>query len=266
VMKNNLGAYITRSNFDRILRSLDQKSFENPEYSLLFEKDISFILTTKEMDILYSAMKAYEDLSFISENYRKISNIDTGSYAFEGGFPAYHYDPGCERIKSDFVNLEIPVEIKKLSKVEEYRDFCKNNRDLIKNNLPVFYKKLEAKFFLKNPPSRINYDNSGRAEIENMNLEELKDKANEIIESAHEFKNQSEENIKIINNKGYGTHKIPEAKVKGSVLYIWHNKYKQELKKILKQYYRVRLNASLKFEGDLLEQLGFIPCSMCKPN
>ena len=62
---------------------------------------------------------------------------------------------------------------------------------------------------------------------------------------------------------GYGTHVVNEAKEPGHPLYIWHNEYKNQLKDLLKTYFRVKFNGDLKFEGHLLVQLGFKPCRQC---
>ncbi|SDO42156.1 hypothetical protein SAMN04487951_12623 [Vreelandella arcis] len=35
------------------------------------------------------------------------------------------------------------------------------------------------------------------------------------------------------------------------------------LKNLLEEYFRIKFNPELKFDGNLLEYLGFIPCKSC---
>jgi hypothetical protein len=265
--QSETNAYITRSNFEKIFSNINLEKQNKENYALLYGKDISFIFSTKEMDFLFSVMKSYEDANFLSGKYLKLERKeDTRSFVFEGGVPAYHFDKKCEKLKSNFINLEIPIEIKNSGKTEEFRKFCRANINILENDPGGFFKKLEIIFHLKNPPTQFGYNNSGREDVENMDLNELKEKIDQIIDGAHQFKNKDDYTLNLIKSKGYGTHIVPEAKEKGNPLNTWHVEYKKELKKFLIVYYRVKLNPELVFSGLLLEQIGFVPCNQCKPS
>jgi len=258
--------YITKSNFESIVHDLGVKDSASFDYSKLYIKDLSFILSTKEMRPLFNIMKSYENVDFLEDMFIKVQpKKDTQSYVFEGGAPAYHYDPGCPRLHSKFRNLEIPPEIKYSGRVNNFRDFCKKNMDLLESNPKEFYKRMDAVFILKNPPEYLEYANSGLQNIDNMDLEQLCREIDKLLEDAKNFMNINEPTYKTIKSLGYGTHAVDEAKIPGNPLYIWHNKFKANLKKFLKAYYRVKLNPELKFSGKLMEQLGFHSCNHCRP-
>ncbi|WP_188630997.1 hypothetical protein, partial [Oceanisphaera marina] len=190
---------------------------------------------------------------------------DTKKYVFEGGNPTYHTNKKCERFTSNFINLEIPPEIadKGDESIKRFRAFCKENMDLLVSDESRFKERLSIHFLLKNPPNKISHNNSGSVEFQNLSLEELESLIDQLLEDADAFRNRDKDTAKLIRNKGYGTDRAKEAKIEGNPLFIWHNKYKTNLKRLLQEYFRVKLNPDLKFEGELLEQLGFKPCHNC---
>ena len=260
--------YITKSNAEKILIDLEINFNEIDQFEI-YNKDISFILTTREILYLYKAMLSYSELEQRLDIYKKQhKSIDTKSYVFEGGLPAYHKDPNCERLSSDFVNLKIPVEIQEKGDVavQNFRDFCKKNIELLEYNQELFYKRLEAQFFLKNRPGRLKHNNSGIEKIENHDLNALELKINRLLQEASSFKDRDPETKKIITNQGYGTNRLKAADKLVGVLDIWHHKYKENIKYLLRDYLRLKYNPDLKFDGKLLDQLGFVPCKHCHNN
>jgi hypothetical protein len=165
-----------------------------------------------------------------------------------------------------FTNLTIPIEIQDKGDVaiEKYREFVKEYRGLLEESESRFLDKLEVHFLLKNRPKSVKFQNSGTQEFSNCDLSELKMEMDKLIHSAKNFMNSSDEVFKIIKDRGFGTHKVKEAKQSGHPLHSWHT-FKIELKGILRQYYRIRFNPELKFEKSLLEQIGFHACHECKP-
>jgi len=134
---------------------------------------------------------------------------------------------------------------------------------LLESGEDKFYIRLEAQFFLKNSPKRIHRDNTGTIAQHNMDLNEVKNRIDKLLVEAEEFRNRDEETRRMIKNKGYGTHRVKEAKEEGTALYIWHNEYKNSLKSYLQTYFRIRFNPELRFYGRLLDELGFIKCAHC---
>lgn len=263
-MKKNEEAYITKSN----LKSIIMKVYANPskeDIEGIYKEDLNHILSLKELAALFILKEAYAEKEFDLEKYMRKHKRDTKSFVFEGGSPSYHTNPFCEKLNSSFTNFELPEEIKAKGEEEiiRFRRFFIENASLLKSDEARFFKKLEATFFLTQPLSKVSFDNSGYQEIKNLDLKELESKIDSLLFDADQFRNKDEETKKKIKDKGYGTHITPEAKIPGTALYEWHNKYKTGLKELLEEYFRVKFNPELKFDGNLLESLGFISCKSC---
>ena len=263
---NSNKVYITTSNWYSIVREIDTSGHQFDQKSL-YKSDLSKILSIPELNLLCKLKEAFESEDFILERYKKLKNReDTKTFVYEGGTPSYHFSESCKKLNSNFLNLEIPAEVKSRgdSEINKFRSFCKSNMDLLNQDESAFITKLEAHFFLVNRPQKISHANSGHMNIENLSLPELEEAIDNLLIDADIFRNQSDQVRAKIKNMGYGTHKIKEAKVEGSTLNIWHNDYKERLKALLREYFRVKLNPELTFEGGLLEQLGFNPCTYCR--
>lgn len=122
----------------------------------------------------------------------------------------------------------------------------------------------------------INYDNSGVEEKENLNLQELENRIDQILREAGKFWHENPDRQPIIRRfqKIAFLWKIPDeinnnntelsdSELKDFLKY-YDTKFKSPIKHLLIEYYRVKLNPNLQFEGNLLEQLGFIACKSCK--
>ena len=255
--------YITQSNWNRVL-----KKVQRPELNLdqIYDKDLSVILSEPELTLLALAKESFENADFWSEvHLRAESSVDTKTYAFEGGSPAYHFTPACQKLTANYTNLVIPVDIKEKGDLEiaKFRDFCKQNRPLLDTNEQLFRTRLEAQFFLKNPIRKISRDNSGSLGQLNLDLAAIKKRIDRLLDEADGFMHRDDKTMQLIQRLGYGTHRCKEAKEKGSALYIWHYDYKSNLKTYLQTYFRVKFNPDLCFRGDLLDELGFSACASC---
>ena len=261
--KASLDVYVTKSNslkiatFSSIKGSIED--FEN-----LYDSSLTFLLSTPELNLLYAYKETISNPEHIFQAYKKWKPIDTKKYVWEGGTPAFHSTPECERLHSQYINLEIPPEIQSRddAEVEKFRRFVKANYALLEDNEPLFLKRLDARFVLRNPPKSVKASNSGLTTLRNFDLHELKKEIDNLINSAQVFMEKDHDTLNIIKNKGYGTHIVKEAKIADHPLNIWH-KYKTDLKGLLKQYFLVRFNPEMQFDKTLLEQIGFMPCSNC---
>lgn len=255
--------FITKSNESKILSNLDLKG-DKADFECLYDESLSFILSTPELNLLHVYKRLCAHPKEALAAYKKVNKKDTKQFVWEGGKPAFHFKSDCPRLNSEFTNITIPVEIQDKGDLEisRFRDFVKEYRCLLEEDEVRFMHKLEARFLLKNPPKSIKYLNSGVQEFCNLNLLDLKYQIDSLLIKASKFRDSDEEISKLISVKGYGTHKVKEAKDKSSPLYEWHA-MKSELKDLLKQYYRVKFNPELKFDKTLLEQVGFQPCREC---
>lgn len=258
-------SFITKNNCLRIVRKLDY-SRDAKDLEDLYKKKLWHILSTPELALLSIFKEACENPDLVFEAYKRIEEKkDTKKWVWEGGAPAYHSTPSCEKLNSDYRNMEIPAEIEHRgdSEISRFREFFSANRVLLETDEPRFIKKLAAYFFLKTVPKFIISNNSGVNNIDNINLEDLEDRIDLLLIDAEEFRNRDESTKLKIERQGYGTHKIREAREPGSVLHIWHNKYKKELKNLLCHYFRIKFNPEFGFNGMLLDNLGFKRCACC---
>lgn len=258
--------YITKQNFNKIL-PLNEKLIipDNITLDTVYKKSLRGILSTREIGLLYTLKEFYSNKEFALDRYQKIRVEDNKKFVYVSKNPSYHYDINCKNLTSDFVNFEIPEEIKERGDHEIYlfREFYKRNSHLLKEKNDVFLMRLKIEFKLEHPPSRIEFDNSGRQEIKNIDLKELENLIDQLMFNAEKYRNKDEETKEIIEKYGYGTHQRKETQKKESPLYEWHHTYKLGLKELLKEYFRVKFNPNLSFDGKLLDELGFKPCAHC---
>jgi hypothetical protein len=243
----------------------------------MYESDLSQILSTPELNFLYVFMEACKGMGndFVTRDpifqyqlgvYKILPKPkDSLKWVFEGRQPAYHMKSSCECITEDYFNLSIPVEIKErgTKEISRFRNFCAQNIDIAKHDEKNFLWMLQAHFFLINPPQSISKTNSGHVDFGSQNLAEINNAIQSLLAQADLFRNSNPETAKQIKDKTHGTHRAPEAKQEGHLLYVWHNEYKKPLKNLLQKYFMVKFNPQLKFGGKLLEQLGFKACQRC---
>jgi hypothetical protein len=257
--------YITKSNFERIANK-KRLEVEPCDFEDLYDSSLGFIFSVPELRGLYIYREFLKNPNLFIHALEKSNNQTGMDWVWEGASgPAFHCNKDCMRLHSDYINVEIPPEItdRGCHEVEKYRAFVGANTALLENDDRLFLKKLEAQFFLKNPPKTIKGTNSGTTNVKNFDLIELKNSIEKILRDAVSFKSKDEETSKIIRDKGYGTNRVKEAKVSGHPLFVWH-KYKVELKRLLKGYYSSKYNREFKFKSSILGQLGFKPCVCCK--
>jgi hypothetical protein len=290
-------AYITKSNASRIIKKVSLKDLPDLEGSI-YKKEIYFFsrYEIKELLLVKSLMKDPE--KFAIELYVPISNKDNLQYVFESELnPSYHAKHDCERLNSNFRNFEIPFEIKQRARdrasnegksnkdidafeklqVVEFRNWFREHFNLFQNEPEEFLRRLDVRWNVQRNINEIERDNSGVEDIENLNLEELEKEIDRIISSAGQFftNNPDKQEIirrfqkmtflaykkdKILNNDS----DLSDDELR-TFLYNYDIKFKKPIIKLLKQYYRVKYNPDLTFDGMLLEKLNFRPCMNCHP-
>jgi hypothetical protein len=261
----NQEVFITSGNLSSITYLRDSGKFSKSDSIDLYKSYLGSILSEKEMGFLVVYKKLCEDPKSAIGMYKKVKFKPNPSMVYEGRPPSYHANRQCESITSNYFNIQIPAEINGRGAVEikKFRKFCIDHRDMIENEDTRVFVKLEAQFFLKNPLKTVFALNTGDQSFMDLDQDAIEGLIDDLLMGSEAFRNQDEYTSKLIKAKGYGTHIVKEAKVPDHPLYIWHNEYKQPLKKILKHYFRVKFNEDLKFDGQLLNQLGFRPCGKC---
>lgn len=268
-------AFITNSNAKSIVYNLDVNTIDVE--GEIFRIEFKWF-SIYEVKGLLAFKLLFEDPEKFFQQYKKRKAIDTKQYIFEGKLPSYHLKPNCERLLSRFHNYKIPDEIKAQGdgKIAEFRLWFAENMDSLEKDPAFFLERMRMRFNLSVRPEVVDYENSGVETVENLNLEELDKRISELIENANHFYISDLKNTTILNHFGkfafiYRTRKSPNPNNSGysdeeiwKVLQKFDNTYKTPIITLLREYYRIKYNPEIKFEGKLLEQLGFQPCNQCE--
>lgn len=288
-------AYITKSNSKRILRKINLNAISDIEGEV-YKKPIYFLSKweTKYLLLMQSLLKEPE--KFAIEVYQPVVNMDTFKYVFESEQPpSYHSNKNCERLTSRFKNFEIPFEIKvrvreraqkegkteneiielEIQQVEVFRSWFKENFILFNEDTEEFLKKLDVRWNIQRKISEIERDNSGVETIDNLNLAELEVEIDKIISEAGRYFVNNNDKQYIIRrfqkltflaykkgNIDINDTELSDDELKAFLL-EYDMKFKKPIKELLIQYYRVKYNPQLSFEGQLLDRLNFKSCSVC---
>lgn len=278
-------AYITKSNANKIISGVDLKAVE---FSGILYKRPVYFFNELERNRLLAFYNFYKNPGLFTQKYQKIESKDNFEFLWEGGMPAYHKDNSCEKIHSSFRNFRIPEKIRNQGHdaVLKFKKLAKeaNKNNVLNENSAAFMESMRIEF---NEPylseiEPVKYDNSGQDFIENIRLEELENKIDELFIGVNKFICDKDDYVhKLITwydkytycaTKGLpfpqGAHPFDEKLGTSEdelrmILKSFENKFKVPIANLLKEYYRIRFNPDLLFEGELLEQLGFKKCSFC---
>lgn len=269
--------FITKSNLNSIISSLEENNqSETFDKSNVYKWDIYF-LNKKDIERLHKQREFLRDPENLYKIYKKRTKTDSKKYIYEGMQPAYHEISDCEYIRSNFKNYEIPDEIKERGdfEIEKFRKWFKQNQTYLENKPDLFVAKLQIAFDLNIVPRVVESENTGITNIENMNLNELEIKIDSILRSAATFYNDNPDKKAVIKRFQKITFlafkKTPieennttlnDEELK-SFLKEYDRNFKKPVIELLLQYYMVKYNPELKFEGLLLDQLGFKKCQKC---
>lgn len=271
-------AYITISNSKKIIKKLDINKFLAIKQKL-YKWDIYFF-SNKEEAVLKGTREIFKNPSnFTFECYQPIQVEDSYQYVFPESAPSYHKDQDCPRLHANFRNFEIPLPIQEKGKYEinKFRKWFKDNKTLQDQSIKRFIFALQAHFPYVGEinPKAVDYSNSGYEEKVNYSLKELEDQIDDILRSAGSFfkKNRDKQNIirrfqkltflAYVNGNIYKNDTGLQDDDLKDFLREYNEMFKQPVKRLLLEYYRIQYNPDLKFEGTILEQLGFKACSKC---
>ncbi len=266
--------YITKAKINNLISNIDLYR-SNIDINNLYSSNLKKTLSKPELELLAVYRDVLENPKVLTlGTYIKKQHKDSGRWVFETIYPSFHKNDQCERIHASFENIEVPIEIQHQGSesVKKFREFFKTNHNLYKRDVVAFMFQVQIKFNLANPPVQVDFDNSGVEEIFNASGLDIENKITEILKNMEGFRNKNDINQKEISSFGYATHKAKERNKigqyvkkidnEGSIISKWHN-YKNELKSLLKEYFRIKLNPDFEFDQNILEQLGFKPCSHC---
>lgn len=254
-------AYITNSNLKKLMPNTGHVTPE--KYKDLYKSDLFFILSEKELHVLYTLREFYKgNYNEIESKYRK-----SLSYVYDSKPPSFHKDGQCKYLSAEYTNYAIPEEIKKkgLEQIMKYKKFFVEHARILSEKPDVFEIKINSEFRpeTKIVISKIQYLNSGHGELNGISLSGLEDKIDKLLQSAIEFKDSSDEIWSIIDRRGYGPIKSNEAPDLGNPLHKWHHEFKSNLKRLLEKYFKEKFNPDIEISQTFLISAGFRPCLHC---
>jgi len=268
-------AYITSHNSYKIVT---RNNFKNVNLSGEIYKKKIFIFSRYEEQCLLAIQELMKDPEkYFKQIYDPIVARDTKRYVYKEQQPAYHTNKNCEMLTANFTNFELPEEIRARGdkEIERFRNWFMKNAHYM-DRPEVFVALLEMAFGISYNPRAINYENSGFTEFnKNYTIKELEDKIDGLLREAGRFYYANQKNTTILsafgkitgvafsdrvfdNNTGYSDEDVR------NFLKDYYNRFKAPLKKLLIEYYRVKLNPDLEFAENLLEALGFKKCGACQ--
>lgn len=280
-------AFITKANYKKILRKVDLSQIGEIA-GTVYKKPIYYLSKNEEKYLLLMQALVKDPEKFAVEFYKPVLNKDTFTYVYESEQPpSYHLNKSCDRLNSTFKNFIIPFEIKarvrergegeEIEKTEtkRFRAWFQKWFELFQTDTEAFLKKLDIDWNIQRKLSEVEMLNSGLKDIENYSLEQLEKDIDNIIREAGRFfvNNPDKQAIlrrfqrltflayfdKEIYNNDTG---LSDDELKG-FLRMYDEKYKKPTQKLLIEYYRVKYNPDLSFEGKLLERLNFRQCTVC---
>lgn len=269
-------AFITEANLKRIIRKSD---LENVEFKgEVYNRTKIYFFNKLEENTLLALQELLKDPeNYFNEYYEPIKTVDSYTYIYEGGTPAYHKIASCERLNSDYENYIIPQEIrdKGADTVLAFRKWFVSVKELFEKDKEAFVARLKIRWHIDTNPQGIKGINSGSVTIDNYNINELELHIDTLLRNATLFYFKSEKHEQIIrrfskltylahrnepfknNDTDYSDEEIKE------LLKEYDNTIKQPLIPKLMEYYRLKFNPEIEMEGYLLERLGFYPCRHC---
>lgn len=288
-------AYITNANYKRIIDKINLKEIGNIE-SDVYKKPIYF-LNKSEVKYLQAMQILLKDPEkFAIEVYKPIINKDTLKYVFESKQPScYHEDQDCPNLHSVFRNFEIPAEIKERvrkkatdegkseseilfleeQQIKIFRRWFNENFICFKADPEEFLRRLDIRWNVQRNVKEIERGNSGMEFIYNLNLVELENEIDKVLREAGRYfteNNDKQDLIRRFQKLTFiayqkGAIEINDTELSDDelrkFLLEYDTKFKKPIKSLLIQYYRVKYNSDLSFDGLLLDRLNFKPCSNC---
>jgi hypothetical protein len=269
--------YITVSNAKKIIRKISIDELDKVT-GTLYKKNIH-MFSKKETKRLLGIRQFFKDPEKFSVEYYKAMNVeDTYKYVYPESQPAYHKDNSCERLNSNFKNIEVPIPIqeKGQDEVQKFRDWYKVNYSAADTATEFIYKIQRAFPYVGElNPRSIEYTNSGQEDYSNLDLSALEFKIDWLLDEAEAYYKNNPELLEIIDKYKYFTF-IPHLFEKigqndttltddqlMELLRYYHGTFKLPIKDLLVEYYRVLFNPEMQFNGLLLDKLNFRPCGGC---
>ena len=273
--------FITQFNASRITRQVKEGEFDLE--APLFTRPIYFFSKFERQELMAFRSFIKDPDFFITHIYTPIDTGDRGEFIFEyaGQQPSYHMVPTCSLMHRDFENIRLSEELKKKLasegvQLKAFRRWAYDNLlSLFRNRAyDQIIRRIEYRWGVTvNQGDIVQFDNSDVVSLENLALDELEHKIDQLISAAGRYFFQHEHilrrfsklsflHVKATPIEGNETG-LSDAALK-TFLRDYHMKFKRPAQQMLRQWYMVSFNPEMKFKGNLLEQLNFKVCSSCQ--
>lgn len=228
----------------------------------IYKVNLSWILSDIEFKYLFIELLIFDKNPFFTLDPMVLKKKDVGHVFFSDTPPKYHFDFGCEFLKSNYLNLQIPPEINERGSdwVAKFREFSEENKSIFEENQERFLNMLEARFNLKNRPAKVNFINSGRSDFAELDVDKMEERIDRHLADSKSF---MEANPKIKNLNYASAAKINQRTIIDPLDKEWHSFYKKELKSMLRYYLRKKADPELSYSRSFLDSLGFEGCKAC---
>lgn len=268
-------AYITSHNAHKIVT---RNNFKNLQLEGEIYKYKLYLFSKYEENSLLAVQELFKNPEkYFNQIYDPMIVIDSKKYVYKEKQPAYHTSDECQRLHADFSNFELPQAIIERgdAEIERFRTWFIENRYLLERP-DAFVMRLKLAFNIEYNPKSINYENSGFSQFKNYSIGELENEIDSLIKEAGRYYYADKKNTTILkafgklsgiafsnkplfnNYTGYCDDNVKEF------LKDYHLKFKVPLRKLLIEYYRIKLNPKLEFAESIMEALGFRKCESCK--
>lgn len=281
---NNM-VFITNASTKLILRSLRnsillKKTDLYEEITNDFEgyvpiNNLRNYFTPKELLELYMTKMVFKDfkelLNSLKDNKEIVTRFieeENKKYAQTVKAPSYHTTNGCEWLNKDFTNIAIPKQIQDQALKKQVKEWILSHHNEKFHELNEKFKK---EFNCSENLQLVSLKNSGNTNLNNFDTKSIielliKSKFQNMDQMLNE---QDESKSSIIKRLKYTSLQNFYKAFKGkedSEEFIIGEKFhleKDELKKIIYEFYKKKYNNELSFEGSVLDLIGFRACKSC---
>lgn len=263
-------AYITQSN----LRDITYR-YKLPEIltGQLYKKKIDLFNKNDRKRLLLIRKLIGNTSELMTGSWKKIKPNTSKDLVFESN-PSYHFSMSCELLHKDYENFYIPIEIleKGDEKINEFKQWFKSTKHLLDGKVEIFEYRWQKKWNFQVNVKKIYVENSGVSIFENQSIKQIEAEIDFLLKEAQHVTDNyptvikkygkfAKQNLsrKVVKDNDTG---ISDREIREILLKLEFD-VKNPLKQLLVNWYRAKQNPELKFDGKILDQLGFKACPRC---
>lgn len=274
--------FITNANAARVITKIKVDAIDLEE--ALYKRRIYFFNDWERRELLSLKLLLSSPEVFAIEAFNPLEKRNGREFVFEyeGQRPSYHSDKTCHLMFRDYENIRLSSELRNNLEqrgvsIKEFRRWAYENLAHLtkKRDWGAIMMRIQVKYSVEvNREDLVQFENSDVYEkkIENYDLGKLEAALGEHLSKAGSYYFRYESVLRKFSKLSF-LHSKPDP-ISGNntgwtdeelkkFLKHYHEEFKRPTQKMLKEWYRLSHNPEMRFEGRLLEQLNFKPCSSC---